>query len=200
MDALLDWSLWKSMVERSKERKPAMGLRSITRLERRLRDFSQRDDGATAVEFAMIAIPFFMLLLVIFDTAAMLFTDISLQNGVHQTARLIRTGQVQTQSISQTRFREILCDNVASYLDCSKIKLYITKSSTPTFANRTNMMAADDKTPERWEVGAASEWVLVQVSYDWKLFVPKFSMVDNAGSGKRRLTAGALFRNEPYGG
>lgn len=177
-----------------------MGWCSIKSLERRLQDFRQRDDGATAVEFAMIALPFFMLLLVIFETAAMLFTDISLQNGVNQTARLIRTGQVQTQSISQTRFRQLLCDNVGSYIDCSKIRLFVTKSTTPTFSNRTDLMTATDQTQQRWEVGAASEWVLVQVSYDWKLIVPQFSMLNNIGGDKRRLTAGALFRNEPYGG
>lgn len=169
-------------------------------LKPRLRHFRHREDGATAVEFAIIAFPFFMLLLIIFETAIMMFTDISLQSGVNQTARLIRTGQVQTQGISQARFRQILCDNVIFYMDCSKIRVFVTKSATATFPNRTDMMAATDVTPQRWEVGAASEWVMVQASYDWRLFIPQISMLANVGSDKRRLTAGALFRNEPYGG
>ena len=177
-----------------------MGWRGIGSLKRRLGLFHRKEDGATAVEFALIALPFFGLLSMVFETAAMLFTDISLQNGVNQTARLIRTGQVQTQSISQARFREILCGNVAFYIDCSKIRLYITKSTSPNFTNRTNLMNATGETPQRWEVGAASEWTLVQVSYDWKLFIPQISMLANVGSDTRRIVAGALFRNEPYGG
>lgn len=169
-------------------------------LKQRLEIFCRRQDGATAVEFAIIGLPFFVLIFLIFETAAMLFTDISLQSGVNQASRLIRTGQVQTQGINQARFRQIVCENVASYIDCSKIRIFVTKSATPSFANRTNVMGATDETQQRWEVGAASEWVLVQASYDWKLFIPQISMFANVGSDKRRLTAGVLFRNEPYGG
>lgn len=177
-----------------------MGRRSIKGFKQRLRLFHRQDDGATAIEFAFIALPFFALISLVFETATMLFTDISLQNGVNQTARLIRTGQVQTQGISQGRFREILCGNVAFYLDCSKIRVFVTKSSTPTFTNRTNLMTATATTQQRWEVGAASEWTLVQVSYDWKLFIPKISMLGNVDENTRRIVAGALFRNEPFGG
>lgn len=177
-----------------------MGRRSIRSFTRRLGLFQRGESGASAVEFALIAAPFFALISLVFETAAMLFTDISLQNGVNQTARLIRTGQVQTQGISETRFRQILCDNVAFYVDCAKVRLYVTKSASPSFSNRTNVMVATEDTPQRWEVGAASEWTLVQVSYDWKLFIPKISMLGNIDGGTRRIVAGALFRNEPYGG
>ncbi len=174
--------------------------RRIRGFTQRFRLFRRQESGATAIEFAFIALPFFGLISMVFETATMLFTDISLQNGVNQTARLIRTGQVQTQGISEARFREILCSNVIFYLDCSKLRVYVTKSATPTFTNRTDMMAATSTTPQRWDVGAASEWTLVQVSYDWKLFIPKISMLGNVDQNTRRIVAGALFRNEPYGG
>jgi len=174
--------------------------RRIKSFKQRLRHFPRQESGTTAIEFAFIALPFFALVSLVFETATMLFTDISLQNGVNQAARLIRTGQVQTQGISEGRFREILCGNVAFYLDCSKMRVYVTKSRTPTFTNRTNLMTATATTPQRWEVGAASEWTLVQVSYDWKLFIPKISMLGNVDESTRRIVAGALFRNEPFGG
>lgn len=177
-----------------------MGWRKLTSFRRLLTSFCRKQDGATAVEFALIGLPFFGLLLIVFETAAVLFTDTALQNGVNKTARLIRTGQVQTQSISQASFRQNLCDNVASYIDCSKIRVFVTKSIDLPFTTRTDLMAATNETPQRWEVGGPSEWSMVQVSYDWKLFIPQISMLANVGSDKRRLTAGALFRNEPYGG
>jgi Flp pilus assembly protein TadG len=174
--------------------------RCIKSFKQWLRFFRRQESGATAVEFALIAAPFFALIIMVFETSTMLFTDISLQNGVNQTSRLIRTGQVQTQGISEARFREILCGNVAFYLDCSKIRIFVTKSTTPTFSNRTNLMTATATTPQRWEIGAASEWTLVQVSYDWKLFIPKISMLGNVDQNTRRIVAGTLFRNEPFGG
>jgi len=61
----------------------------------------------------------------------------------------------------------------------------------------------DEKTPERWQTSGPSDWVLVQARYDWKLFIPELSMLSNYKNGDEkmyRMTAGALFRNEPYGG
>ena len=166
--------------------------------------FGRREEGATAVEFALVAFPFIALLMVIFESAIVMFTDISLQNGVTAASRLIRTGQVQTQGMSQSAFRKILCDNVASYIDCSKIRIDVTKSTTPV-VNGVDQQTVDDKTdPERWQTSGPSDWVLVQARYDWKLFIPQISMLSNYKNGQneemRRLTAGALFRNEPYGG
>lgn len=162
--------------------------------------FCRKQDGAAAVEFAIIGLPFFGLLLIIFETAAVIFTDIALQNGVTETARLIRTGQVQTQGINQGQFKQLLCENVASIVDCSQIRLEVSKSPTLPIPG-ANIMTVADEAPQSFEAGGPSEWVLVQARYDWKLMVPAISMMGNAGEGKlRRLTAGALFRNEPYGG
>ena len=168
-----------------------------------VRRFGRREEGATAVEFALVAFPFFALLLVIFESAIVMFTDISLQNGVTAASRLIRTGQAQTKGLSATAFKQVICDNVASYIDCSKIRLDVTKSSTAVITGIDQQTVDDEKTPERWQTSGPSDWVLVQARYDWKLFIPELSMLSNYKNGDEkmyRMTAGALFRNEPYGG
>lgn len=176
-------------------RRKARGLAEL------IRQFGRKDDGATAVEFAIVGAPFFALLLVIFETAIVLFTDISLQNGVTAASRLIRTGQAQTMSLES--FRSVVCKNVFTYMDCSKIRLNVTKSTSqpPT---GIDISAADDDTPQAWQQSAASDWVLVQAYCDWRLFLPVLSRLGNRTNGEgeevRRLTAGALFRNEPFGG
>ena len=169
-----------------------------------VRRFGRREEGATAVEFALVAFPFFALLLVIFESAIVMFTDISLQNGVTAASRLIRTGQLQTQGMSATAFRKAICDNVAAYIDCSKIRIDVTKSTTAVVTGIDQQTVDDKNTPERWQTSGPSDWVLVQARYDWKLFVPALSMLSNYKNGSDeqmyRMTAGALFRNEPYGG
>lgn len=180
-----------------------MGWRRAKKLNRLVRQFGRKQDGATAVEFAIVAFPFCALLLVVFEVAAVLFTDIALQNGVTNAARLIRTGQVQTQGITQASFRQIVCDNIASYVECSKIRLDISKSAALPITSK-NMMTVPEDEAQKWEVGGPSEWVIVQARYDWKLFIPAISQMANYTNGSnekvRRLTAGAIFRNEPYGG
>ena len=54
------------------------------------------NSGSAAVEFALIAPVFFLLLFAIFETGMLFFADMTLENGVAVTARLIRTGQAQT--------------------------------------------------------------------------------------------------------
>lgn len=174
-------------------------IRSVRRL---VAAFARKQDGAAAVEFALVALPFFWLLLVIFETAGVIFTDIALQNGVTETARLIRTGQVQNQNISESKFKELLCKNIASYIDCSKIRVDITKSATLAGITGPDMMTVKDSTAQSFQPGGPMEWVLVQARYDWKLTVPGISRLANMGSNSsvRRLVAGAMFRNEPYSG
>jgi Flp pilus assembly protein TadG len=176
-----------------------MRRRKIASMQRLLAAFARKQDGAAAVEFALVGLPFFWLVFVIFETAAVLFTDIALQNGVAETARLIRTGQVQTQGISGAQFKTLLCGNIASYVDCSKVHVYVSTSPDLPVPS-PDMMAADDKTPEGFSPGGPMEWAVVQVRYDWKLFVPGISLLANKDGTYRRLVAGALLRNEPYGG
>lgn len=173
--------------------------RTIKKLRRLLPKFTRRQDGAVAVEFALLGVPFFALFLVAGETAAVIFTDVALQNGTIETARLIRTGQVQTQGISSGQFKNVLCGNIASYITCSKIHVYVYKSASLPIGG-IDLMTADSNTPQSFTPGAASEWVMVQVYYDWELVVPGISQLANHGDNTRRLTAGTMFRNEPFGG
>ncbi len=58
---------------------------------RRLR--ADADKGSAAIEFAMIAPVFFMLLMGTVEAGTMFFAQSALQNAVNDTARMVRTGQ-----------------------------------------------------------------------------------------------------------
>jgi Flp pilus assembly protein TadG len=176
-----------------------MARRRITRLGQLLVRFGRKDDGVAAIEFAMLGLPFFWLILVVFETATVLFTDIALQNGAIETGRLIRTGQVQTQGMGASQFKTLLCAKTARYIDCSKIRVDVTKSATLPVPS-VDMMNVADNVPQNFQPGAPQEWVMVQVRYDWKLVVPGITYLSNMPNGIRRLTAGTMFRNEPFGG
>ena len=55
----------------------------------------RRGEGAAAVEFALIALPFFALVLVILETGLMMFANAAVQASLTAAARMIRTGQIQ---------------------------------------------------------------------------------------------------------
>ena len=64
------------------------------RLARKAKRYGKSVRGATAVEFAMVAGPFFFVLGSTCETGLMLFTEYVLQKSVQEAARLVRTGQV----------------------------------------------------------------------------------------------------------
>ena len=49
-----------------------------------------------------------------------------------------------------------------------------------------------------WDTGTALEVVVVRTYYVWKLFTPGISQLSNMAGDSRLLTAGAVFRNEPF--
>ena len=69
-----------------------------------VRRMAKSEDGAAAVEFALVAFPFFMIMGCICETGIMLFTEYSIQAGVQEAARQIKTGQAQNASMSAAVF------------------------------------------------------------------------------------------------
>ncbi|MGI9482585.1 MAG: TadE/TadG family type IV pilus assembly protein [Hyphomicrobiales bacterium] len=61
-------------------------------LYRRLgRRFIKSKDSTAALEFGLVATPFFLLLIPIIEVAMVIFTSLVLENGVIEASRQIRT-------------------------------------------------------------------------------------------------------------
>lgn len=64
-------------------------------------------------------LPFITLLVSIFETALIFFTQAALDSGVANAGRMVRTGQVQVQGLSEDQFKTMVCNSLAGYLDCN---------------------------------------------------------------------------------
>jgi hypothetical protein len=88
---------------------------------RQLRDmfaaFRQATKGATAVEFALIAVPFLLLLFSIMEVAFIFFATTVIENAVVATSRQLRVGTIQTEA----QFRDALCDRVRVVVNCDDL-------------------------------------------------------------------------------
>jgi len=169
-----------------------------------IRHFIKSKDGVTAIEFALVGAPFLYLLCVIFETGLMLFSEYIIENGVSRAARMIRTGQVQINGMSSTKFKEEICGNLAAFLDCQN-KLHVDVRKFSNFSSIVlpsaysgQELSADVTTGAKFQPGVALDVVVVRTYYEWKLFVPGLSQLANLSGGRRSLSAGAAFRNEPY--
>ena len=171
-------------------------------LVRFLRRARTETRGATAVEFALVAAPFFFLLFAMIEIAAVFFTSTVLENAVLETAREIRTGQVQNGGMTQAQFRDEICDRVSVVGDCSRLEFDVkvfTGFNSVTQTSPVNPDGSLDTGSFGWDPGAPGDIVLVRVFYRWSLLTPNFGgALSNMGGNQRLISAAAVFRNEPF--
>jgi Flp pilus assembly protein TadG len=177
---------------------------AMGRKRRLFRRYRQSESGVTAIEFAMVAPPFFALMLAIFEVGIMLFSEYVIEHGVGKAARMIRTGEVQTADMTVTEFKELVCGNLAGFLDCAN-DLHVDVRKFDDFDDivlpaplDADGELTDDVTSDAYDPGEPYEVVVVRVYYTWSLFTPGLSHMSNMADGQRLLAAGAAFRNEPF--
>lgn len=177
-----------------------MGVR-CSRIAARLR--AGKRAGSAAIEFAIIAPIFLMLLMGTLETGIMFLGDTVLESATTDAGRQIRTGQVALTAMSQNQFRQLICARIAALLRCDA-NLQIDVQMFPTFGAvaMPNPVRADgtiDPALNRWAPGGPCNIVLVRSFYSWTVATPLLTpFLVNAGSNQRVLSAASAFRNEPY--
>jgi Flp pilus assembly protein TadG len=165
------------------------------------------ESGAAAVEFALVAFPFFYVMGSICETGIMLFAEYSIQAGVQEAARQIKTGQAQNSSLSAANFKTKICDITGIVIDCeSKLTVYVRPASSFTalaslMPGYMNVGAKPDGTPNptSYSCGSPEQAAGVIATYDWEFTMPFMTFLGNFNGGKTRRLAGvAIFQNEPF--
>lgn len=174
----------------------------LERTVRFLCRFGRAQKGVAAVEFAIIAIPFFLLLYAVIDTGLVFFATSTLENGVATAARQIKTGQAQTANMSQTQFRTLICNQINMLLKCdSRLGIDVRRfTSFSSVALPAALDANGNITGNlQFNMGVAGDIIVVRAFYAWPVLTPQFgpSLVNMNGNA-RLLTAAAAFKNEPF--
>lgn len=171
-----------------------------SRLARR---FVRKQDGAAAVEFALVAVPFLALTFAILETALVFFAGQTLEAAVTDASRLIMTGQAQTASYTASDFKNAVCARIYGLFDCTggmyvDVKNYSDFSSISNTAPVTNGTFDSSKTG--FQMAGPNCIQVVTLYYQWPIYVTMLgNNLSNLNGGNRLLAATAVFRNEPYG-
>lgn len=166
--------------------------------------FKRARGGAAAVEFALIALPFFYLLYAILDISLIFFASTTLENGLVGAARQIRTGEAQAANMTAAQFRTLVCDQISMLLGCdARLGLDVRKYSG--FGNVQFPAALDDSGNMTgnltFDPGAPGDVVVVRAFYTWPMMTPTVgTQFVNMAGGHRLLEATIAFRNEPFNG
>jgi Flp pilus assembly protein TadG len=168
-----------------------------------LRRLVRQQDGATAVEFALVAAPFLALVFAIMETAIVFFAGQALETAVADSSRLIMTGQAQMSGLDQAGFKNAVCAKIYGLFDCQN-GVYVDVKKFSSFANVTmpNPVDADGNFQNNfsYDPGKQGDIVVVRLFYQYPVYVSLLGLgsLSNVNGGKRLLAATAAFRNEPY--
>lgn len=169
----------------------------------RRRVFLADENGATAVEFGLVAAPFVALLVAIIQTFLVLFASQLLETVVTQSSRLILTGQVQSANMTQSQFASLVCAQVAILFNCNNLMIDVEASSSFSAANTATpglTFNGQGQVTNAWQYnpGTPGQVVVVRVMYQWPVFLgPLGFNLANLSNGNRLIMASAAFQNEP---
>lgn len=177
---------------------------SLRALRAALLRFARRDDGAAAVEYAMVSLPFLALMLAIVQTAIVFMAQQQLETITEQASRLLLTGQAQKAGLSQAQFVTDVCNQISALFNCSKMMVDVQTSSSFSSANTAApklTFGSNGQVTNTWsyQPGDPRSIVVMRVMYQWPLVTGPLSFnLANLSNGNRLLMATAVFENEPY--
>lgn len=178
----------------------------------------QRDeDGATAVEFALISMPFLMLLFGIMSVCLYFFTTLYIENAVWNASRDLRTGAFEnssgdyagttTDAQRRAKLKELICNRTPSPTDCMSNMQVIVQGYSAGFGSiaRPSCKKVDNSLIDTTGAETSSSTVgpdqpvLVTGCYEWKFGgnLPFFK-IGNMANGSYLIQASATFRTEPF--
>ncbi|WP_297512860.1 TadE/TadG family type IV pilus assembly protein [uncultured Caulobacter sp.] len=175
-------------------------VRARRRLARLAGRFARAERGATAVEFALVAIPFLMLVFAIIELGLVFLVSLTLENAVIDAGRTIRTGEIQNSGGTASSFKTAVCNRM-SWIGASTCGSAL-QIDVRTFADyatsATSASAGTVPTTMNWNPGTAGSIVLVRAYYTWPLITPLLQTGLQSSNGKRIIYAATAFTNEPY--
>ena len=168
-----------------------------------VRRFARGQEGAAAVEFAIVAAPFLALMFAIMETALVFFASQTMETAVADSARLIMTGQAQTQSFTAAQFKTQVCNRIGGLFDCAG-GLQVDVKTYSTFGSISNAKPLDangnlQTSSFGYQPGGPGDIVVVRLIYKWPVYVSLLGLHLADMQGNKRLLVSTLaFRNEPY--
>ncbi len=180
-------------------------------------------DGAAAIEFALLAIPYFIIIFAIFETFMAFMGEQILSNGVDAMQRKLRTGEIaykQTPTVEdEKKFRAAFCDEISIIIKCTAseintpTRLFIDVRSFPDFVSiptKYGLVEGDDgydlNTGEfQFQPGGSGAINMIRVFYKWQIYtdlvrpyIGNVKLGDKNSKSYFLIVATTAFQNEAY--
>lgn len=209
MDMCTDRNAEKPDPDKARSRRPV------------LRRFAKSQDGAAAIEFAILALPYFLIVFAILETFIAFIGEQVISNGVEVMARKVRTGEIRSTTANdpafKLSFRTAFCKEISIMVSCSATeiatpkRLYIDLRSFSSYGDipttiprQSTATNADLKTTDfGYSPGGAKSINMLRAYYRWPVLTdlvrPMLTTVRSSdGTGDFLIVSTATFQNEDY--
>lgn len=175
------------------------------------------ENGGAAIEFALLAIPFFLLIFAIIETCIAFAAEQTLNYAVDKLGRELRTGQItfatgESTDITEDEFQTRLCNEVSIMFTCGTDvddRLFVDLQNYGDFASiPTNVPISAGKLDDSdfdFDPGGASTINVLRAYYNWRvtidLFRPYIANITADGESQANyylIVATTAYRNEAY--
>jgi Flp pilus assembly protein TadG len=164
--------------------------------------FLRQDGAGTTVEFGLLAAPFIAALFAILQTALVFFAGQTLETAAAASARLVFTGQAQTNGWSAAQFKQQVCNQIHGVFNCNS-GVYVDVETYPSFTAVSLGLPVSNgvfnSSALGYNPGGPGDIVMLRLYYKYPVYVNLLGFnLSNLNGGLELLTATAVFKNEPY--
>lgn len=172
--------------------------------EKRLTRFSSDNRGSVAIEFSLLAIPFFLLVFAIFESCIAFAGQQLVANTTDEISRQIRTGRLTAADLATKSLSDRICEGINLVVadDCPDLVVdlntYAKYSDVPT----TLPLKTDgdiDNSGFKSVVGGASAIQSLRVFYRWPIYTDVMKARMSSMPGQKTLVyASMTWKNEAF--
>lgn len=161
--------------------------------------------GATAIEFALLAIPFSLLVFAILESCISFAAEQLLINATDDIAREVRTGQLRPDDLSGSKLHDLVCARIEIIVASGCPGLFVDLREFDTFQDAAAIkvkLTPDgdlDTTGFTVDPGPSLSRNMLRVFYKWPIITDFLrKAMSNLKDGKTLLFATATWQNEPF--
>lgn len=171
---------------------------------RLLTSFVANQNGVAAIEFGFIALPFFAILIAIFQIGLVFLAANELETAVEKAARQLWTGQVQQAGTTQSQFTTSICNNLPVFFTCSGVMVDVqiaSAFSSAVTSNPTLTYNAQGQVTNVWNfnTGTAGNILVLRVFYQFPVVLGPLGLnLANLPNGTHLLMGSSVFQVEPF--
>ncbi|WOI54030.1 TadE/TadG family type IV pilus assembly protein [Parvularcula sp. LCG005] len=166
-----------------------------------VRRWLKRDEGSAAVEFAIIAPVFFLLVFAIFETSLFYFKRHSLRYLVFEVSRELQTGHIQKAGDPETLFKETVCEKSSFLFDCDDIFVDVRAFNRLSDATFPPITFDGDGEPSNFtfDPGRQEQIMIVRAVTNFSFITPMIKSIFQPDGENVIITGASITKNEAFG-